>query len=49
MLTVMSGSIPPGQAAELSGFSLDTLRYYERIGLLGGIARAQRAPPVPRR
>jgi DNA-binding transcriptional MerR regulator len=40
MLTVMSGSISPSQAAELSGFSLDTLRYYERIGLLGGIDRA---------
>ena len=24
----------PGQAAEKTGFSLDTLRYYERIGLL---------------
>jgi DNA-binding transcriptional MerR regulator len=40
MLTVMNGSISPSQAAELSGFSLDTLRYYERIGLLGGIDRA---------
>jgi DNA-binding transcriptional MerR regulator len=29
----------PGQVAEKSGFSLDTLRYYERIGLLDGIAR----------
>jgi DNA-binding transcriptional MerR regulator len=29
----------PGQAAELTGFSLDTLRYYERIGLLDDIAR----------
>ena len=30
----------PGQTAEKTGFSLDTLRYYERIGLLddgGGI------------
>jgi DNA-binding transcriptional MerR regulator len=29
----------PGEAASRSGFSLDTLRYYERIGLLDGIAR----------
>jgi DNA-binding transcriptional MerR regulator len=29
----------PGQVADRTGFSLDTLRYYERIGLLGGIAR----------
>src|SRR5580658_3172990 len=36
----MTGSISPGQAAEQSGFSLDTLRYYERIGLLDGIGRA---------
>lgn len=36
----MSGIFSPGQAAEHSGFSLDTLRYYERIGLLDGIDRA---------
>ena len=36
----MTSSIPPGQAAEQSGFSIDTLRYYERIGLLDGIGRA---------
>jgi DNA-binding transcriptional MerR regulator len=30
----MSGIFSPSQAAEQSGFSLDTLRYYERIGLL---------------
>jgi DNA-binding transcriptional MerR regulator len=35
-----TGSISPSQAAERSGFSLDTLRYYERIGLLDGIGRA---------
>jgi DNA-binding transcriptional MerR regulator len=35
----MTGSFSPGQAAEQSGFSLDTLRYYERIGLLDGIER----------
>jgi DNA-binding transcriptional MerR regulator len=29
----------PGQAAEKTGFTLDTLRYYERIGLLDGVAR----------
>lgn len=29
----------PKQAAALSGFSLDTLRYYERIGLLPRIGR----------
>jgi DNA-binding transcriptional MerR regulator len=36
----MSGLFSPSQAAEQSGFSLDTLRYYERIGLLDGIDRA---------
>jgi DNA-binding transcriptional MerR regulator len=36
----MTGSFSPGQAAEQSGFSLDTLRYYERIGLLDDIGRA---------
>ncbi len=30
---------PPGEAARRSGLSLDTLRYYERIGLLGRVAR----------
>jgi DNA-binding transcriptional MerR regulator len=29
----------PGQVAEKTGFSLDTLRYYERIGLLDGVSR----------
>jgi DNA-binding transcriptional MerR regulator len=29
----------PGQVAERTGFSLDTLRYYERVGLLDGIER----------
>jgi len=29
----------PGLAADRSGFSLDTLRYYERIGLLYDIER----------
>lgn len=35
----MSGIFSPSQAAEQSGFSLDTLRYYERIGLPDGIDR----------
>jgi DNA-binding transcriptional MerR regulator len=29
----------PGQVVEKTGFSLDTLRYYERIGLLDGVGR----------
>lgn len=29
----------PGQVVEKTGFSVDTLRYYDRIGLLDGIAR----------
>ena len=29
----------PGEIADKTGFSLDTLRYYERIGLLDDIAR----------
>ena len=29
----------PGQTAEMTGFSLDTLRYYEKIGLLEEIDR----------
>ncbi|MFD5563770.1 MerR family transcriptional regulator [Kitasatospora griseola] len=32
--------LTPAEAAERSGFSLDTLRYYERIGLLTAITRA---------
>lgn len=40
MLAGMTGIFSPSQAAEQSGFSLDTLRYYERIGLLDGIDRA---------
>jgi DNA-binding transcriptional MerR regulator len=40
MLLDMSSIFSPSQAAEKSGFSLDTLRYYERIGLLDDIERA---------
>jgi DNA-binding transcriptional MerR regulator len=40
MLADMTRSFSPGEAAEQSGFSLDTLRYYERIGLLDDISRA---------
>ena len=29
----------PGQVVEKTGFSLDTLRYYEKIGLLDGVER----------
>jgi DNA-binding transcriptional MerR regulator len=29
----------PAEAAELSGFSIDTLRYYERVGILSPVAR----------
>jgi DNA-binding transcriptional MerR regulator len=36
----MDGIFSPSEAAEQSGFSLETLRYYERIGLLDGIDRA---------
>jgi DNA-binding transcriptional MerR regulator len=30
----------PAQTVEMSGFSLDTLRYYERIGLIEPVQRA---------
>jgi DNA-binding transcriptional MerR regulator len=32
-------SYSPAETASRSGFSIDTLRYYEKIGLLSGIAR----------
>ena len=35
----MADFFSPGEAVERSGFSLDTLRYYERIGLLDKIER----------
>lgn len=44
MLAHMTRSFSPSEAAEQSGFRLDTLRYYERIGLLAGISRE---PPWP--
>jgi DNA-binding transcriptional MerR regulator len=39
MLCLMTGTFSPGQTAQRSGFSLDTLRYYERIGLLDRVER----------
>jgi DNA-binding transcriptional MerR regulator len=36
----MVDTYSPGQVTELSGFSLDTLRYYEKIGLLEHVERA---------
>jgi DNA-binding transcriptional MerR regulator len=35
-----TGTYSPSQAVELTGFSLDTLRYYERIGLIEPVHRA---------
>ncbi|WP_034263092.1 MerR family transcriptional regulator [Actinospica robiniae] len=35
-----SGIHSPGRTVELTGFSLDTLRYYERIGLIDPVHRA---------
>ncbi|WP_412742757.1 MerR family transcriptional regulator [Krasilnikovia sp. MM14-A1004] len=35
----MSFSYTPGETAHRTGFSLDTLRYYERIGLLADVER----------
>ena len=36
----MSSTFSPGQVAQRSGFTLDTLRYYERIGLLSPLERS---------
>lgn len=36
----MTVTYSPSQVTERSGFSLDTLRYYERIGLLDRVERA---------
>ena len=39
-MTTSTERLTPAQAVERSGFSLDTLRYYERIGLLGTLERS---------
>ncbi|MFR9778213.1 MerR family transcriptional regulator [Micromonospora sp. MS34] len=36
---MVSERYSPSEAARRSGFSLDTLRYYEKIGLLAGVNR----------
>ena len=36
----MTDTYSPAQTVEISGFSLDTLRYYERIGLIEPVRRA---------
>ena len=38
----MTDTFSPGEVAEQSGFSLDTLRYYERIGLLDRVERTSK-------
>ncbi|MEV5409075.1 MerR family transcriptional regulator [Thermopolyspora sp. NPDC052614] len=38
-ITRENGTYTPGQVADETGFSLDTLRYYERIGLLERVRR----------
>lgn len=38
--TPPEGVILPGEAAQRTGLSLDTLRYYEREGLIGPIGRS---------
>lgn len=35
-----TATFSPAQTVELTGFSLDTLRYYERIGLIEPVRRA---------
>jgi DNA-binding transcriptional MerR regulator len=35
-----TATFSPAQTVELTGFSLDTLRYYERIGLIDPVHRA---------
>ena len=39
----------PGEIADKTGFSLDTLRYYERIGLLSRIDAIGEIDEVTRR
>jgi DNA-binding transcriptional MerR regulator len=36
----MSDTYSPAETVEISGFTLDTLRYYERIGLIEPVRRA---------
>ena len=36
----MTGTLTPAQAAERTGLTLDTLRYYEKEGLVGPVGRA---------
>ena len=36
----MTAALDPGEVAERTGLTLDTLRYYEREGLIGPINRA---------
>ncbi|NUR58193.1 MAG: MerR family transcriptional regulator [Catenulispora sp.] len=36
----MTETYSPAQTVEMSGFSLDTLRYYEKIGLIEPVRRA---------
>lgn len=36
----MTTLLPPGEAANRTGLSLDTLRYYEKQGLVGPITRS---------
>jgi DNA-binding transcriptional MerR regulator len=36
----MTAALDPGEVAERTGLTLDTLRYYEREGLIGPIDRA---------
>ncbi|GAA2064834.1 MerR family transcriptional regulator [Catenulispora yoronensis] len=36
----MTETYSPAQTVEMSGFSLDTLRYYEKIGLIEPVQRA---------
>ncbi|MBW8806738.1 MAG: MerR family transcriptional regulator [Catenulispora sp. 13_1_20CM_3_70_7] len=36
----MTETYSPSQTVEMSGFSLDTLRYYEKIGLIEPVRRA---------
>src|SRR3954447_19789264 len=40
MTATVTRYLTPAETAERSGFSLDTLRYYERIGLLSEVGRA---------